>query len=140
MVFKLVIGDKGKSWKFETDSEAFIGKSLNESVKGEEFNADLSGYEFEITGATDSAGFPHSNEVEGVALKKILLTKGWGMRDSTPGIRRRKTVRGKVLSDRTAQINMKVIKEGSKKLAEVFPDQNKAPEVAPQENAQAPTA
>ena len=53
------------------------------------------------------------------------------------GMRKRKTVRGKVMSDATRQINMKIIKEGGKKLAEVFPDQNKAPE--PEKKEEAPT-
>ncbi len=33
-----------------------------------------------------------------------------------------------VLSDKTSQINLKILKQGKKKLSEVFPDQNKAPE------------
>ena len=44
----------------------------------------------------------------------------------TPGgLRLRKTVRGKVISPLIVQINLKLIKEGSKKLSEIFPDQNK---------------
>ena len=43
-------------------------------------------------------------------------------------MRRRKTVRGKVISLAVAQINLKVLKNGSKKLEEVFSDQCKPKE------------
>jgi len=50
------------------------------------------------------------------------------MKDTRDGVRLRKTVRGKVISEKVVQINMKVLKHGKKKLEEVFPDQNKVPE------------
>ena len=44
----------------------------------------------------------------------------------TPGgLRLRKTVRGKIISNAIVQINLKPTKEGSKKLSEIFADQNK---------------
>ena len=70
---------------------------------------------------------------EGIGLKRIMLTKGWGMREKTKGLRKRKTVRGKTISDKTVQVNIKVVKEGNKKLAEIFPEQNK-----PKEKTQKP--
>src|SRR3989344_157317 len=114
-MFKLNISEKGKAWKFE-------------------------GYEFMITGGSDSAGFPLSKEVEGIALKRVLLTKGWGMRDSRKGVRLRKTVRGKQITSTTSQINLSVVKVGSKKLTELFPEQNKPAEVKTEKAAEvAPT-
>ena len=44
------------------------------------------------------------------------------------GLRLRKTVRGKIISTAISQINLKVVKEGGKKLSEVFPDQGKPKE------------
>ena len=44
------------------------------------------------------------------------------------GLRLRKTVRGKVLSPETAQVNLKVLKEGGKKLSEIWPEQNQKKE------------
>jgi len=41
-------------------------------------------------------------------------------------LRLRKTVRGKIISNAISQINLKVVKQGSKKLSEIFPEQNKA--------------
>ena len=55
------------------------------------------------------------------------------------GLRLRKTVRGKVISQEIVQINLKILKEGKKKLVEVFPEQNKTKEVEKQkEETKAP--
>ncbi|HLC53843.1 MAG TPA: S6e family ribosomal protein, partial [Candidatus Nanoarchaeia archaeon] len=74
------------------------------------------------------SGFPLAKDVEGIGLKRVLLTKGWGMRDSRDGVRRRKTIRGKTIAATTSQINLKVIKDGAKKMAEIFPEQNQPKE------------
>jgi small subunit ribosomal protein S6e len=146
MVLKLNISDKGLSWKIEIEPETFLGKSIGDKVEGKELNSELEGYEFEITGGSDSSGFPMSKDVEGEGLKKVLLSWGWGMhkrpkgnkkRVSQPqGLRLRKTIRGKKISEASVQINLKVVKSGKKKLSEVFPEQNKQPE--PEAKAEAP--
>ena len=128
MVYKLVIGNKGKAWKVELDSEVLAGKSLGDKVDGKDLKAELEGYEIEITGGTDTAGFPLKSDVEGIGLRRVLLTKGWGMRDSRKGVRIRKTVRGKTISEKVTQVNLKVVKEGKKKLSDIFPEQNKIEE------------
>lgn len=139
MPFKLNISDKGKAWKLESTSEMIVGKKIGEHIQGKEIAPTLEGYELEITGASDSSGFPHKKDVEGPELKRVLLTKGWGMWKkprklgkkivSTPhGLRLRKTVRGKQLSEKTIQINLNVVKHGTTKLEEIFPDQNKPKE------------
>lgn len=129
MPFKLNISEKsGKTWKIEITNDFFVGKAVGDKVHGKEISADLEGYEFEIMGASDIAGFPHKKEVEGHALRRVLLTRGWGMWDNTEGIRRKKTVRGKQLSEKTLQINLKILKQGHKHLHEMFPEQNKPKE------------
>ena len=140
MPFKINIGTKeGKTYKLETESEALVGKSLGEKITGKEVSPNLEGYEFEITGTSDISGFTSMKEVEGIGLKKVLLKYGKGMHkrskregkkkrsNATPGgLRLRKTVRGKVISNAIVQINLKPIKEGSKKLSEIFIEQNKS--------------
>ena len=128
MVVKIIIGENGKAWRVELEGEVLTGKSVGDKVNGEEIKQELAGYEFEITGGSDNAGFPLSKDVAGVGLKRVLLTKGFGMRDSRKGVRLRKTQRGKVISSTIAQINLKVVKAGSKKLQELFPEQNKPKE------------
>ena len=145
MAFKFNIGTKsGKTFKFETEAQGLVGKSIRSVVRGEEILPDLAGYEFEIAGASDSSGFTLMEDVEGVGLKRVILGYGKGMHKRVrregkkkvsnfkpDGLRLRKTVRGKMISDEVVQINLKILKEGSKKLEEVFPEQVKASEAAP---------
>ena len=151
-MFKINIADKsGKTYKLELETEEFIGKSLHDKVQGKELLTDLEGYEFEISGTSDKAGFTSMKDVPGIGLKKVLLTYEKGMKkhprkegkrkrsNPTPkGLRLRKTVRGEVISSEITQINLKVLKEGAKKLAEVFPDQNKPKEEPKKEEAPRP--
>ena len=114
--------------------------------EGEDISSDFAGYELEITGASDKAGFTAVKDIQGIALKKVLMGYGKAMhkrpkgdkkKNKKPkGLRLRKTVRGNTISDATSQINIKVLKEGSKKLSEIFPDQNKI-EAAPPAQEQA---
>jgi len=137
MVFKINIADKsGKTFKLESESPELVGKELGNTILGQEISPELAGYELEITGASDNAGFASLKNVEGIALKKVLLTYGKCMHkrpkglkkklsNKTPkGLRLRKTVRGKVISEATVQINTKVTKESGKKLNEIFSEQN----------------
>ena len=142
MVFKINISEKsGKTYHLESDSEELMGKELHEKIKGKDISPSLEGYEFEITGASDNAGFTALEEIEGTGLKRVLLGYGKGMHKrprregkkkvSNPkpkGLRMRKTVRGRVISSAIVQINLKVLKEGNKKLSEIFPEQNQPKE------------
>jgi small subunit ribosomal protein S6e len=142
MPLKLNISEKGKSWKIEVEPEVLSGKSIGEKFDGKILKPELEGYELEITGGTDFAGFPMRPGVEGIGLKRVLFTKGWGFTTKPKGeskknprfqkgLRMRKTVRGQTISDKSLQINIKVLKPGKTPLATVFPDQNKAPEPEP---------
>ncbi len=141
MAFKFNIGTKsGKTYKLEAEAPVLVDRAIKTLVKGEEISPDFAGYEFEISGASDNAGFTLMENVEGVGLKKIMLTYGKGMHKRSrregkkkvsnfkpKGLKLRKTVRGKLISNAVSQINLKVIKQGSKTLEEIFPDQVKAP-------------
>lgn len=141
MTFKINIGTKeGKTYKLEVDSEELMEKSLGDNVSGKDIYPELEGYEFKITGTSDSSGFSSREDVEGIGLKKVLLTYGKCMHkrskregkkkrsNPTPGgLKLRKTVRGKVISPAIVQVNLKVIKEGSKKLKDIFPETAKEP-------------
>lgn len=134
MVFKVNIGtEKGKTYKLEVEAEELVGKSLGDKIIGRIISPDLEGYEFEITGASDGSGFTALKNVEGFTTKRVLLKYGPGMhkrpkregkkKRSNPvpgGLRLRKTVHGKTISDKIVQVNLKLVKEGNKKLAEIF--------------------
>ena len=138
MPFKINVSEPatGRTYKFELESEDILGRELGQIFQGKELLPALEGYELEITGMSDKAGFTAMKEVAGVGLKKVLLKYGKGMhkrpkregkkKQSNPnpkGLRLRKTVRGKVLSPEIVQINLKVVKQGKTPLAEVFEGQ-----------------
>mgnify|MGYP001607481297 CR=1 FL=1 len=129
MAFKLNMSDNGKAWRLETGAEFLVGLSVGEKFEGKELGHDFEGYEFEIRGGSDISGFPLSKDVEGIGIRKVLLAKGWGMRAKREGVRLRKSLRGKTISDKVIQVNIKVLKSGKKAMSEIFPDQNKAVEV-----------
>ena len=129
MVFKINISDKGKAYKVELDSEELIGKKIGETLPGTDILPALKDFEFKITGTSDNAGFAGKPDVEGPALRKVLLSKGpFLKRVPHKGFRRKKTVRGNQISAATIQINMSVIKSGSKSIEDILGKQEKAAE------------
>ena len=120
--FKLCISDpsSGKTFQKEVKDNLatpFIGLNIGEPVKGDNF--EMSGYEFQITGGSDYCGFPMRKGILGLR-KRIAIYGGVGYKGDAKGIKRRKTVCGHKIHERISQINLKVIKPGHKKLAEIF--------------------
>lgn len=81
MPFKFNIGTReGKTYKLESEAESLIGKKLGEKIDGKDVSPELNGYEFEIKGSSDNAGFMAKENIEGFGLKKLLVTYGKGMK------------------------------------------------------------
>jgi ribosomal protein S6E (S10) len=127
MAFKINVSHKGRTFKAESDNESLIRMKIGDKINGDLVSAELDGYHLEITGTSDIAGFPGIKGEIGSQLRKILLTKNdIGMRITRPkGLRLKKSVRGEEISEKTVQINMKVLKEGKKKFDEVCPAKQK---------------
>ena len=109
----------GKSYQHilkEEDAKKLFNHKIGDSIKGELIS--FPGYEFSITGGSDHAGFPMRRDVPGIMRKKILATKGIGIRNTEKGKRIRKTVAGNTITDKTAQVKMKATKEGTMPLGE----------------------
>jgi ribosomal protein S6E (S10) len=123
MVFKINVSNKGRTFKAETDNEGFIRMKIGDKLQGLVVSPELEGYTLEITGTSDMAGFPGIKGEAGSQLRKLLLTKNEkGMNLTRPaGLRLKKSVRGEEISEKTVQINTKVLKEGSKKWDELCP-------------------
>ncbi|MHA1219141.1 MAG: S6e family ribosomal protein [Candidatus Heimdallarchaeaceae archaeon] len=120
--FKLNIGDqKGKCHtKIVRDAQAnsLIGLKLGAIVEGNLIG--LPSWEFTITGGSDRDGFPHRASIDGASRRKYLLKGGVGYKAQRKGKRVRKAVRGNTISEASYQINMKVLKAGSKALEELI--------------------
>ena len=130
--FKLCISDpSGKTFQREVKdnlARPFVGLNIGETIKGD--SIEINGYEFQITGGSDYCGFPMRKGILGLR-KKIAIYGGVGFRGDAKGIKRRKTVCGHKIHEKISQINLKVTKQGAKKLAEIFgvPEKAEAKEV-----------
>jgi len=120
MEIKIVLNNPktGKSYPRQADSSIFLSKQIGDKVNGEELS--LPGYELEIMGGSDSAGFPMRKDIKSAGRKKALLTEGPGVHIPREGMKKRKTVRGNTISDATAQVNLKIVKSGPADLEELL--------------------
>ena len=143
MAIKLNIGDpqSKKTVQVELDeqnSQGLMGKQIGHTFKGE--LVDKPGYEFQVTGGSDKAGFPMRNDVEGDQRKRILITTGVGNRKRRKGMRLRRMVAGNTIGANTIQVNVKVMKQGKAPLIEEKKEEAKPEEKAStaKEKAEAP--
>ncbi len=133
MAIKLDIGDphSKRTFHLEADILPFLGKKIGTEIKGSSIkeNPELSDYEFKVTGFSHITGIPALSNVPGAGLKRILLTRGKGMKAKKPqGLRLKKTVHSNLITEEISQVNLKVIKQGSKPLMKVF-GKEEAPKV-----------
>jgi small subunit ribosomal protein S6e len=64
----------------------------------------------QIAGGSDKDGFPMRLDVHGGVRKVILITSGTGFKTTVKGKRRRKTVRGNIVTDDITQLNLRIMK------------------------------
>jgi len=117
---QITIGTQdGQTFQTEIEESAkLVGKEI-----GDEFDGGivgLSGYTLKITGGSDRSGFPMRETIEGSERKKVLIEEGSGINVSEKGVRERKSVRGKRVSDEIQQLNTNVVEEGSKSIEELL--------------------
>ena len=105
---KLTISDiKGKSVSKElkdNDVNPLLGLQL-----GSEADASIVGLtgKLKLTGGSDKSGIPMRTDVHGAARKRVLLVKGVGLQDVEYGQRKRKLMRGNIVSEEIYQLNCK---------------------------------
>ncbi len=122
-MMKIVVSDPktGKAYQVETDdakARNIYTKRIGDKIDGEV--AGLPGFELEITGGTDKDGFAMRFDISGQQRKRILASGGAGHKPKEDGERRRKLVRGDTVAADIAQLNVKVVKVGSKPLEEIL--------------------
>jgi small subunit ribosomal protein S6e len=121
--FKIIVSDPetGTSKVVELQearAAPLIGKRIGEVMDGAV--VDLSGHKIQLMGGSDKDGFPMRPSVHGGVRRRIVLSGGVGFNPTTEGMRRRKTIRGNVITDEIVQVNMKIVekpkgaKEGKK--------------------------
>jgi len=120
---QITIGtDDGQTFQTEIEESAkLVGKEV-----GDEFDGGivgLSGYTLKITGGSDRSGFPMRETIEGSERERVLIEDGSGIDVSEDGVRERKSVRGKRVSDEIQQLNTRVVEEGSKSVEELLDEE-----------------
>jgi small subunit ribosomal protein S6e len=96
----------------ETRAIPLIGRRIGETIDGSV--VDLSGNKVQVTGGSDKDGFPMRPSVHGGVRRKVILSGGVGFNPQTGGMRRRKTIRGNVITDEIVQINLKIVEKTRK--------------------------
>jgi small subunit ribosomal protein S6e len=112
--FKLIISDpeEGTSKAVEledTRAAPLIGRKIGEILDGS--IVDMPGNKVQITGGSDKDGFPMRPSVHGGVRKGVILSGGVGFNPQNEGQRKRKTVRGNVITDDIVQINLKIVEK-----------------------------
>ena len=93
---------------------------------------DLPATKVQIKGGSDKDGVPMRPNVHGGVRRKVVLSGGVGFNPTKGGERRRKAVRGNIITDEIVQINMKIVEQPSK------PKEAKAEVAKPQAPAATP--
>lgn len=115
--FKIIISDPetGKSRSLEVEGSRavpLIGRRIGEEVDGSVVG--MTGHKLRITGGSDKDGFPIRPNVHGGVRVRVIITEGVGFRSSRKGERRRKTLRGNVITEDIVQLNMKIVEKPKK--------------------------
>jgi len=118
--FKLIVSnpETGKVSVHELEgprAQPLVGRELGEVADGSIVGLDK--IKLKITGGSDKDGIPMRPDVHGGGKKYTVLSGGVGFKSRSSGDRRRKLVRGRMITDQTYQINMRVIKEEQPKPA-----------------------
>lgn len=138
--FKVIVSDpaKGESQSVETEGSRavpLIGRKIGETIDGSVIG--MPGHKLQITGGSDKDGFPMRPNVHGGVRVNIIISEGVGFQSSSKGERKRKTLRGNVITDHIVQINMKIVekpKKPEKKEKPAEPEkEEKAAEEKPEE-------
>jgi len=112
--FKVIISDpeSGTSKTIELEENRatpLIGRRIGEVIDGSMLG--LAGHKVRLTGGSDKDGFPIRPNVHGGVRREVVLSGGVGFNPQNEGGRRRKTVRGNVITDEIVQINAKIVEK-----------------------------
>ena len=115
--FKIIISDpeNGTSKVVELEEARalpLIGRKIGETVDGAIM--DLPSHKLQIMGGSDKDGVPMRPSVHGGVRRNVMLSGGAGFNPQNSGQRRRKAVRGNVITDEIIQINIKIIEKPKK--------------------------
>ena len=134
--FKIIVSDPqtGTSKVLELEearASPFIGRKIGEIMDGAA--VDMPSTKVQIRGGSDKDGVPMRPNVHGGVRRRVVLSGGAGFNPTKGGERRRKAVRGNIITDEISQLNMKIVEQPNK------PKEAKAEPPKPQPTAATPT-
>ncbi|ORZ03291.1 40S ribosomal protein S6-B [Syncephalastrum racemosum] len=92
---------------------AFMDKRMSQQVAGDSLGDEFKGYVFRISGGNDKQGFPMKQGVLVPHRVRLLMGKGHSCyRPRRTGERKRKSVRGCIVSSDLAVMSLVVVKKG----------------------------
>ena len=128
--FKLIISDPASRKVTISELEGpkaqpLIGRELGEVIEGSLIG--LGGKRLKMAGGSDKDGIPMRFDIHGGAKKYVVLAGGTGFKPKSPGERRRKLVRGRMITEETYQLNLVVEKQVEEKTEKKIPSRKAGP-------------
>ncbi len=132
--FKVIVSDPetGTSKVVELEearATPLIGRRIGETIEGA--IVDLPAHKIKIVGGSDKDGVPMRPSVHGGVRRNIVISGGVGFKPKNKGERKRKAVRGNVITDEIVQVNIKIVEK---------PKKTKEEKTAPEHQVQAPSS
>ncbi len=105
--FKVIISDPktAKSEVLEVkdaNAQIFVGHRLGDVVDAASIGFPS---KIKLTGGSDRAGFPMRADISGGGKKYVLFSRGIGFKQAEEGEKKRKLIRGSVVTDEIYQLN-----------------------------------
>jgi len=124
--FKVIVSDPetGTSKVVELEESRaapLVGRRIGEVLEGA--LVDLPAQKIKIVGGSDKDGVPMRPSVHGGVRRRVILSGGVGFNAKNSGERKRKTVRGNVITDEIVQVNTKIVEKPKKAKEEAPPQQ-----------------
>jgi len=101
----------------EKQVSAFYDKRMGQEIEGDVLGEEFKGYIFRISGGNDKQGFPMKQGVLCNHRVRLLLKGGSCYYPRRSGERRRKSVRGCIISHDIALVALVIVKKGEKDVA-----------------------
>jgi len=101
---------RARAWQIRVNDDRtkqLIGLRIGDRFSGSIIG--LKNVELEIRGGSDNSGFPMRPDIPGGVKKKVLLSNPPGFHPREEGERRRKMVRGNMVTDNIVQINTVIV-------------------------------
>lgn len=104
----------------ERKCRIFYDKRISQEVPGDSIGDEFKGYIFRITGGNDKQGFPMMQGVLTNQRVRLLFSKGMPcFRPRRTGERKRKSVRGCIVSSEITVLSLSIVKKGEKDIPEL---------------------